>query len=241
MTPPQSFANNGFLYVATVNKAFLNAARNSAESLKDFFPEAHITLFTHEEWVEECDADIFDNIVTDNVPRHIRAKLWALSQTPYNLTLYIDCDTEIRHSDIQQIFTLIPEDIDLLFTKIRPYNAKITKLSNTEEMTHHCGLFLYRKNPHTMALMNSWYGEFLKQEKYTKEDMGDYPIDAKKWDTFTMWRLLTYGNTGVNVGWFPEPDARWNFVWGYRLEELQNTDIVIFHYTIPQTIMEKYK
>ena len=64
--------------------------------------------------------------------------------------------------------------------------------------------------------------------------MQHYPEDARKWDTFTMWRLLTYGEKGVKWGYIKEPDARWNFVNGYRFEELQGTDVVLYHHTIPQ-------
>ena len=71
--------NNGFLYVATVRKGYYRAARNSAISLRDFYPDAKITFFTHEEWVQPDDYEIFDTVVTENVPRDKRAKLWALS------------------------------------------------------------------------------------------------------------------------------------------------------------------
>ena len=46
--------NNGFLYVASLNKAFIISARYSAFSLKEQWPDSHITLFTHQEWIEEC-------------------------------------------------------------------------------------------------------------------------------------------------------------------------------------------
>jgi len=121
--------NNGFLYVATRRKGYYRAARNSAISLKDYYPDAHITFFTHEEWVQPDDYEIFDTVVTENVPRDKRAKLWALDQTPYDLTTYMDCDMEVEHEDIQKIFDQIPDDIDVIFTANRPYNAALTKLS----------------------------------------------------------------------------------------------------------------
>ena len=54
-----------------------------------------------------------------------------------------------------------------------------------------------------------------------------------------MWRLLTYGNMGVKTGRFPDPDARWNFVVGYKEEELQGEEIIIYHYTLPPTVRDK--
>lgn len=224
--------NNGYVYVASVNKAYYIAAKRSAESLLDFYPEANITLFTHKEWVEEEDYSIFQNIITEDVPVHIRAKLWALSKTPYDITLYLDCDTVIEHEDISTVFDLIGDN-DILFTRNRPYNAKITKLSDTEEMIYHCGLFLYKNNQQTNDLMDNWYVNYLDQIR-PEWDPSPYSYKVKNWDTFTMWALLNKTEHRVKVGEFPQPDARWNFVIGYKEEELLETDKIIFHYTIPE-------
>ena len=223
--------SNGFVYVASVNKAFYQAALQSARSLLDFFPEAKITLFTHEPWVCDEAREIFDQIITDGVPNHIRAKLWALSKSPYDITLYVDCDTLINSEEISGVFDLLGDN-DILFTRNRPYNAKITKLSETEEMIYHCGLFLYRTET-TKDLMDSWYRWYLEQND-PRWDPSPYPEQVRKWDTFTMWNLLTNGNFNVIVGEFPQPDAKWNFVTGYKQGELMGEEAVILHYTISQ-------
>lgn len=229
--------NNGFVYVASLRRGYYRAAKNSALSLLDYYPDAKITLFTHAEWVEDGDYDIFETIITEDIPRHKRAKLWALNKTPYDLTVYMDCDTEVHHEDIQKIFDQIPEDKDIIFTANRPYNAALTKLSETEEMTEHCGLFVYRNNEQTLNLMWQWWEQYLAQNQ-PDYDMGKYPESAKQWDTFTMWKLLTYGNTGVRAGRFPDPDARWNFVSGYKQQELQGQEMVIYHYTLPAGLLD---
>ena len=78
------FPDNGFVIVASMFEAFYKAAIELAESIKLFYPEAHITVFTsHEEWIKPTDWNHADWIVHWEVPNHIRAKLWALSQTPY--------------------------------------------------------------------------------------------------------------------------------------------------------------
>jgi hypothetical protein len=150
----------------------------------------------------------------------------------------MDCDTEVQHEDIQKIFEQISDDEDIIFTANRPYNAALTKLSETEEMTEHCGLFLYRNNPQTLNLMAAWWGEYCNQNE-PGYDRKHYPKDAMQWDTFTMWRLLSYGDMGVKTGRFPDPDARWNFVIGYKQEELQGQEIVIYHYTLPASVLDK--
>jgi len=232
----------GFVIVATKNDPFFFAAMRLAESILDFWPEARITLYTEEKWINGPESllepdwyQMFENVITWEVPNHIRAKLWALEHTPYKTTCYLDCDMYCEHEDIKDIFKTLG-DKDLVFTKIRPYNAKVTKLSNTEEMTAHCGWFVYNDKPQTLALMSAWYGEYLKQNENEKgvytHPIGDYPDDVRKWDTFTMWKLLTYSEHGVDWGFVEEPDARWNFVNGYHWDELGGLDPVLYHYTI---------
>jgi len=232
-----NFPDNGFVIVASKHQRFYKAAVDCAESVKLFWPEAHITIFVdHEEWIKPTDYNHADHIVHWEVPNHIRAKLWSLGQTPYKgITCYLDADMTCQHEDVENIFEQLPEDLDLLFTKIRPYNAKVTKLSNTEEMTMHCGMFLYRNKPKVIALMNSWYGEYLKQNKRKDNswvnDIGNYPDDVRKWDTFTMWKLLTYSDHGVF--WDESLHIRWNFINGHSYDELEDEEIVFWHYTIP--------
>lgn len=223
--------SKGFVIVASKKKGFYRAAKKLAESIRDFWEDANITFFTHEHWVEEEDYDLFNNIITEGIPDHIRAKLWALNKTPYDITCYLDCDMVCQHEDIQNIFDLLPKSKDIVFTKNRPYNAKLTKLAEGEEMTCHCGFFIYRKNKATLNLMGAWWTEYLAQWE-PDYDIAHYPKDAIKWDTFTMWRLLTYGGHKVNWGYIKSPDARWNFINGYHFEELHGTEIVLYHYTI---------
>lgn len=231
---------NGYLYVATVKYEYYLAAKESALSLLDFHPEAKICLFTLPEWIEEDDHEIFDRIITD-IPNHVRTKLWALSRTPYDLTLYVDCDTWIQSEEIQTIFDYI-EDNDIIFTRNRPYNSKITKLNDEEEMIYHCGIFLYKKNMNTIELMDDWYEYYCKQ--ITRGyDIRPYPEKARPWDTFTMWYLLnkTKHKDIIKVGDFPSPDARWNFCMGQRPEELEGQDVIISHYSLGRvTLNEKH-
>ena len=202
------FPDNGFVIVASMFEAFYKAAIELAESIKLFYPEAHITVYTsHEEWIKPTDWNHADWIVHWEVPNEIRAKLWALSQTPYKgKTVYFDADMVCESEEIENIFDQLPDDLDLIFTKIRPYNAKVTKLTNTEEMTAHCGMFIYRNNPQTLALMDSWYGEFLHQQN-PENDIGNYPEDCRKWDTFTMWKLLNNSEHGVK--WAEDLHCKW--------------------------------
>jgi|TARA_R110000744_G_scaffold99133_2_gene191535 hypothetical protein len=235
----------GYIYVASLRKDYYIAAKKSAESLKDFYPEANVTLFTHADWVELDDYKLFDQIRThdglgNDMPMNNRAKLWALSTSPYDVTMYLDCDTMIEHEDIRYAFDHL-KDNDVIFTLNRPYNAKITKLNDDESMKYHCGIFVYRKNKATTKLMDDWYKYYLIQSA-PMHDVSPYPESVKPWDTFTMWYLLnkTAHKDTVTVGEFGSPDARWNFVVGQKPEELDGTEVIIRHYLLNRHI-DKWK
>lgn len=223
---------NGYLYVATVKHEYYVAAKQSALSLLDFYPEAKICFFTLSKWVQEEDYEIFDQIITD-IPNHVRTKLWALSQTPYDLTMYVDCDTYIQHEDISKAFDYIGDN-DVIFTRNRPYNAKITMLNDEDEMIWHCGIFVYKNNENTKQLMDDWYKQYCDQISPDYKLDGPYPKTALPWDTFSMWYLLnkTKHKDLIKVGEFPSPDARWNFCVGQKPSELEGQEIIILHYTV---------
>jgi hypothetical protein len=224
---------NGFLLVASVQDDFIQSANYAAGSIKDNYPDAHITLVVPPAMRSKADESVFDLIISDDdVPNHTRTKLYALSRTPYsNLTVYVDADMECMHEDVQNIWDEMPDECDILITKIRPYNGKIAKWA-TGEMIHHGGFFMYRSNPHTLHFMKRWWDDYKIQRSepwpYPENEM---PVALRPWDQFTFWKLLNIDKMPVNVDFF-EDDARWNFVNGYRLNENKGP-IVFYHHTLP--------
>ena len=224
---------NGFLLVASVQDDFIQSANYAAGSIKDNYPDAHITLVVPLAMRDKADESVFDLIISDDdVPNHTRTKLYALSRTPYtNLTVYVDADMECMHEDVQNIWDEMPAGCDILITKIRPYNGKIAKWA-TGEMIHHGGFFMYRSNEQTLTFMKRWWDDYKLQRKepwpYPENEM---PVALRPWDQFTFWKLLNIDKMPINVEFF-EDDARWNFVNGYRLDENKGP-IVFYHHTLP--------
>lgn len=224
--------DNGFLIVASITKEYVLTANFCANSIKDNYPDAHITLYTTKDLLSYVDNSAFDLVISDDVPSHVRTKLYALSKTPYtNLTAYIDADMECMHTDVSTIWEQISEDVDILITRIRPYNGKLSKWKNGE-LIHHCGFFIYRNNPHTIAFMEKWWNDYQLQrsEKWPYQEE-EYPQGLQQWDQFTFWKLLNLDKMEVNVK-FMNDDARWNFVNGYKPSET-NSPIIFWHHTVP--------
>ncbi len=229
---------NGFLIVASQTKEYLDSANYLANSIKDYYPEAHITLYTTPALEMHADRSAFDTVMFEEVPSHVRTKLYALSKTPYTeLTVYVDADMECMHADVSKVWEEMPEDCDILITKIRPYNGKEDRWpgGNTipkGRMIYHGGFFMYRSNPQTLEFMRRWWVDYKVQRSdtwpYLEEECGK---SFAQWDQFTFWKLMNIDKLDVNVQVFND-DARWNFVNGYFPKETKNP-IVFWHHTIP--------
>ena len=70
----QKLPNNGFIYTASLERKFLISAIYSAQTLRDYYPDANITLYTENKWHNEDTQCVFNNVVYD-APEHKRAKL----------------------------------------------------------------------------------------------------------------------------------------------------------------------
>jgi len=219
--------NNGFILVASRYYAYYDACHRLIDSILDNYPEANIALFAHDEWTKDdprCD----DLYMVHDVPNHNRAKLWALPQTPFDTTVYLDADTYVCHEDVQTMFDL--NGNNLMFTNIRPYAGKITKFEGGE-MTLNGGVFAYDSEPNTLHFMQEWFDYYDKQINNTWWPEGIEPKEKLYgWDQFTLWWLLK--NRIIKLGIYKD-DARFNFVRVYKEDECKG-DIVIWHYTIPE-------
>ena len=219
--------SKGFLVVATKDRRYLNSAIFLADSIKDHYPEAKITLFTEEAWKEENDmSHLFETVVYGDF-NHIRTKLYALTQTPYDITCYLDADMYCEHEDISLVFDQIDESADIAMTEIRPYNGAISKFKGGE-LTLHCGMFLYHKTPKVIEFMEQWWNLYQKQiSGEWKWDTDLYPERLRPWDQWSFWWLQNKTDHKLTVQ-ILDDDARWNFVIGYKADECKQP-IVLRH------------
>jgi hypothetical protein len=230
---------NGYVYIASLSKAYYKAAVNSAISLRDHYPEANITLFTHEVFLQDNDRKFFDNIIT-NIPVHKRAKMWGMARTPYDKSLYLDSDTEIRSERIKDVFDILGKN-DIMFTKIVPHVSNTRRIDDDNELEYHGGVILYNNKKPTIKLINEWYDLYAEQVKcsWSKSQFAQYDPKMKPWDQFTIWYLLQQKEyKKIKHDFFPNGGTEWNFI--YLLEEkgeknalYKELEQIIYHYTIP--------
>ncbi len=92
--------SQGVLYIAFGDN-FLKELTLSAESVKRFCPDLHITVFSDKpvesEFIDEC------RIIEVN---HLRPKIDYIMHAPYERTLFLDTDTIIDY-DISDMFDIL--------------------------------------------------------------------------------------------------------------------------------------
>lgn len=245
----------GYVIVASAAKNFYLMALNLAESILDFYPEANITLVTEERFVDGRCSHL--NVI--HCDGHYRAKLWGMSQTPYDITFYLDADMECEHEDISNVFDELGDN-DMMFTPLleetdyafnnRHFPGGSFKLNG--------GVCLYDKTKaNVLDFIIEWdrryraqradsqYGDapegmFDTTEKKwwpTKEDgtydYDNYPINLSSWDQFTLWWLTNKEKEfkDLKIGIFDDW-ARWNYYTRYQESKKHNKNpIVIKHYS----------
>lgn len=233
--------NNGYVYVASMSSAYYKAAIMSARSLKDNYPEAKITLFTHPEFFDQTDRKLFDNVHLD-IPYHVRSKMYGIARTPYKTTLYLDADTEIRSEKIKDVFDILGNN-DVMFTRIIPHISKSTRIDKNNDLEYHGGIILYNNKKLTIKLMERWFElyKYQRETRWEESIFKEYDKRMSPWDQFTMWYLLNKEGSFKKIkhGFFPNGGTEYNYISmldgiiDKRNHPYKNIEQIIYHYTIP--------
>ena len=187
-------SDDGFLYVASRNRLYYELGILSCESLKSYSPKTHVTLFTHENFVDDR-CKIFDKVITE-IPIHYRAKMWCMARTPYKgRTVYNDCDSLINHRDVSKIFDQL-NDCDIFTGSNALYTVGDIKWcfidkERTILPENHGSLIGYHGTQLNLDFMQTWYDEFIKQVTNPWPYSDHYYSDWQQFDMFTLWRLAS--------------------------------------------------
>jgi hypothetical protein len=237
--------NKGFIIVASRKNNFYIYAINLIESIKDFYPEAHITFVTEERFLDGRE-DIADNIILCD--DHYRAKLWGMANSPYDITMYIDADMECEHEDIMTVWDNLGDN-DMVFHELteersRYYSVRHFEVDYIEKggwFSLCGGVCLYRSsNPLVKEFMNEWYELYDKQQRgnwkpecFTRID--EWDKNLKVFDQTTLWymteKMEKYKD--LKIGFFHD-DIRWNYFTQYQYENLksiENKPVILRHYS----------
>jgi len=234
--------SKGFLFVASNKKRFYDLAINAMESLKDFYPEAKICFVTEKYF---CDGreKVADHLIYCG--SDIREKLWALSKTPFDITMYIDADVEIIHEDISTAFDYL-QDNDMVFVELTEDKEDAFAIRHWPggEMKMCRGVVLYDlRNPLVKEFVMDWdYYYYLQSRKqwapdYNEDGTPNYDLHPEtlfQFDQFTLWWLIEKNPKykDLKCGFFEEGD-RWNWYMYYEVKghPKPSKPIIIQHYS----------
>lgn len=186
-------SDTGFIYVASCSKLYYELALISCETLREYYPDADVTLFTHKNFLDDR-CKIFDTVITD-IPIHARAKMWCMARTPYEKTLYNDCDSIIRHKDIKKIHDFL-DDCDMFFGSqlyytVVNYKWAYVDKKRTREAIYHGSLCGYHKTKDNIEFMQTWFDEYVKQVSTPWPYEKNHFQEWQQFDMFTLWRMTS--------------------------------------------------
>ena len=233
----QKKQNNGYLVVASKRENYYKAATYLIESVKDYYPEANVTLVTEERFINSR-AEVADNII--HCDDHYRAKLWGMTQTPYDLTFYMDADMECVHEDIQYVFEEKGDD-NIVFTPILSEDIKKfeTRTFPGGEFKLCGAVCLYDNEEITKSFIQDWWDYYYRQrafewwpeDEHGAWDFNKYPDHLRIWDQFTLFWLSEKEEKykDLKIGKFKE-QIRWNH-WGTILHIMDSKPTVLRHFS----------
>jgi len=219
----------GFVFAASRHPAFYYSAMNLMDSIRDYWPEDQpepkFALFT-EEWM--VDHRIEDVDYVQYVGNHIREKLYAMANSPWDITFYMDADGVVEHEDIATVFDLL-EDDDMKMVRLErdPISMGVfkevyfdTPEGERAELDLCGGVCLYRScDPLVRQFMYDWNHMYREQENGQWNDRG-YSKSILRWDQFTLWYLTNRVEKykDMKIGKF-EDNYRWNWFTSFRYNE----------------------
>lgn len=146
----------GVVYIATGDQ-FVEEAKISADSVKAVMPDVSITLFTD----QEANAEIFDNIIQINGPRHdFGDQVYYIDQTPYKRTIFLDSDSYLDES-IEDVFDVLDEFDIAASQDTRNYSSTRIDFEDIERIPdcfseYNSGVVAFRKNSATQDFFEIW-------------------------------------------------------------------------------------
>jgi hypothetical protein len=230
----------GYIVVASRSKSFYNLAINLVNSIKDLDPEAKVCLVTEKLFCDGKESSADHLIYCGD---HVREKLTALTQSPFEITMYIDADCEVQHEDISTAFDML-DGHDLMFTPLLEERSSYFKNSKWENgrLEINGGVFVYDTRKSIVKdFMKDWDHYYRLQSlkiwwpdmKDGRPDYSNHPQHLQPWDQFTLWWLINKNPKykDIKLKFFDE-EVRWN--WYSTFSDKENytgKPPVIFHYS----------
>jgi hypothetical protein len=158
--------SSGVIYIVLGDLKYLEESIFSAKSVKKNCPDISITLFTDR---TDANAKCFDQVVqVDNDINPFKNKVKYLGLSPYEKTLFLDSDTQVK-KPIYELFQKLDE-VDLALTSYPSIDRSYmpSKLISYEQPNlYNTGVILYKKTEAVQKFLNHWLDVVMNQEEST--------------------------------------------------------------------------
>lgn len=168
----------GIIYFADGPKKYFDEAYYSAKSLRKHMPDVPIALITTSD--DQIKRPFCEKIkIADTNDHPFRKKIKAILSSPYDSTIFIDTDTEIKNSFWELFDFLRQYDICIANRIDADYPANETPIFKgyVDQNNFNTGFICYRKNQKVLNFLQEWYqvsGEW--QEKLKNTYFGDQEV-----------------------------------------------------------------
>lgn len=170
-------ATKGVIYTAGGMQKYIDEAIYSAKTLKKHNPRLGTTLFTTTKNVK---SKYFENIIYQKPIKHPQKyKVENMLKSPYDFTLFLDSDTEVK-GNIEELFDfLLVYDMGVTNRVMCKWSANPTFIDYIDPKCYNGGFLLFKKNEKVEIFVNSWIEKMKsKDDTITGKPIGDqYPFN----------------------------------------------------------------
>lgn len=209
-TLPHKEDGHGIVYLAARSYQYVLDAALSALSCRHAGYNGPIALFSNLSFKTPCPEYLFTHIyqtpkleqfsdrwVTGKFP-----KLYALQQTPYKKSLYLDTDTRVKSTAVNS-FSNILKSSDIAMTRVAPHNSFCAKALNAE--LYNAGVIAYTLNKNVLQLLHKWEELTKAHHLLLKSQSINLPEELKNiTDRTVQKRLLRSDQLGLSQLLSPE-------------------------------------
>jgi len=233
--------NKGIIYIVVGKLRYLEECIFSASSLKKHCPDISVTLFTDKTDVKEKCFDEIKIIKNDINP--MKNKVKYMCDSPYEYTLFLDSDTEVKQP-IDEMFEVLDKN-DLAIAHSPQYDrshfpAKLISYADTHpDNAYNTGVILYKKSDAVEKFFTKWLEVVMLQD-------GNLMRAGYLCDQCYFNRLITnkyHLECGLKLGVLDNRlyNARHPMIWHLqRIGEMGNIKIIHCHDLHRSFLMRQY-
>lgn len=167
----------GIIYTAGGMQKYVDEAIYSAKTLKKHNPKLGVTLFTT---IKNVKSKYFDNIIYQEPIKHPQKyKVENMLKSPYDFTLFLDSDTEVK-DNIEELFDfLLVYDLGVTNRVLCRWFDPPKPTEFIDYIDYNCyngGFLLFKKNNKTKTFVDAWTEKMKsKDDTITGKPIGDQP------------------------------------------------------------------